>query len=127
MKKFLSLLLIVSLLFPQEICEGECYTDEEAQNIELYITELEQKDSVNINLIKNLKEQIELYEKWHTNDSLWITLQKEKIALLDERIDLYKDLVKEVEPNWYENKWIWFGLGTVATATSINLASKVIK
>ena len=45
MKKFLSILLIFSFLFPQEICEGQCYTDEEAQNIELYITGLEQNSS----------------------------------------------------------------------------------
>ena len=35
MNKLISFLLIFSLLFPQEVCEGECYTDEEAQNIEL--------------------------------------------------------------------------------------------
>ncbi len=52
MNKLISFLLIFSLLFPQEVCEGECYTDEEAQNIELYITELEQKDSQNSKIIK---------------------------------------------------------------------------
>ena len=49
MNKLISFLLIFSLLFPQEVCEGQCYTDEEARNIELYITELEQnggKDSL---------------------------------------------------------------------------------
>ena len=44
MRKLLSILLIISFLFPQEPCDGECYTDEEAQNIEAYITELEHKD-----------------------------------------------------------------------------------
>ena len=61
MNKLISFFLIFSLLFPQEVCEGECYTDEEAQNIELYITELEQKDGNNSKIINNLNEQIQLY------------------------------------------------------------------
>ena len=27
---------------------------------------------------------------------------------------------------WYENKWIWFGLGVVFTATSVKLAGEII-
>ena len=52
MKQFISFLLIFSLLFPQEVCEGQCYTDEEAQNIELYITELEQKNGSDSLIVK---------------------------------------------------------------------------
>ena len=58
MNKLISFLLIFSLLFPQEVCEGECYTDEEAQNIELYIQELEQKDSINVKIIENTKKEL---------------------------------------------------------------------
>ena len=43
MKKFISFLLVFSFLFPQEPCEGERYTDEEVQNIGLYISKLEHK------------------------------------------------------------------------------------
>ena len=29
----------------------------------------------------------------------------------------FKDkLIKEVTPKWYENKWLWFGMGVVGTA-----------
>ena len=58
MRKFLTVLLIFSFLFPQEPCDGECYTDEEARNIEAYITELEQKNTSNSLIVKNLEEQI---------------------------------------------------------------------
>ena len=122
MKIILLILIMFSFLIPQDPCVGECFSDEEVQNIELHITTLEQSDSLNVLEITNLKEQIELYQKWHQNDSLWISLQTEKISLLDERIILYKDLVKEVEPKWYDNKWLWFGMGIVLTTQSIKLA-----
>ena len=125
MNRFLSILLICSFLIPQEPCVGECFSDEEIQNIELHITELEQKDNLNTLEITNLKEQIELYNKWHENDSLWISLQNEKIQLLDERILLYKDLAKEVEPKWYENKWLYFFGGVIVTTQSIKLAGEL--
>ena len=125
MKRILSILIMCSFLIPQDPCVGECFSDEEVQNIELHITTLEQSDSLNVLEITNLKEQIDLYQKWHQNDSLWISLQKEKISLLDERILLYEDLVKVVEPKWYENKWLWFGLGIVTTSGAIHLAGQI--
>mgnify|MGYP001432790402 CR=1 FL=1 len=125
MNRFLSILLICSFLISQEPCVGECFSDEEIQNIELHITELEQTDNFNVLEITNLKEQIELYNKWHENDSLWISLQNEKIQLLDERILLYKDLAKAVEPKWYENKWLYFFGGVIVTTQSIKLAGEL--
>ena len=125
MKRILSILIMCSFLIPQDPCVGECFSDEEVQNIELHITTLEQSDSLNVLEITNLKEQIDLYQKWHQNDSLWISLQTQKIDLLDERILLYKDLVKEVEPKWYENKWLWFGFGVVLTTQSIKLTGEL--
>ena len=121
MNKLISFLLIFSLLFPQEVCEGECYTDEEAQNIELYIQELEQKDSINVKIIENLNSQIYMYIQKNENDSLWLDLQTQKIKLLDNRILLYNELVKEVEPKWYDNKYLWFFGGILITTQSIKL------
>ena len=34
--------------------------------------------------------------------------------------------LKEVKPKWYENKWLWFGLGVVCTAGSVKLAGEII-
>ena len=112
MKKFLSFLLIFSLLFPQEVCEGECYTDEEAQNIELYITELEQKDSSNDKIIKNLNEQIQLYIQQTQIDSGIIENYKEQITLQEE-------MIKEVKPKWHENKYLWYSMGIASMIVPI--------
>ena len=112
MNKLISFLLIFSLLFPQEVCEGECYTDEEAQNIELYITELEQKDSNNSKIINNLNEQIQLYIQQTEIDSGIIENYKEQLAIQE-------DMIKTIKPAWHENKYLWFSMGIVSMIVPI--------
>ena len=107
MKKFLSFLLIFSLLFPQEVCEGECYTDEEAQNIELYITELEQNGSRDSLIINNLNEQLQLYLQQSEIDSTIVENYKEQLRLNE-------DLIKELKPKWYDNKYLWYSMGVAS-------------
>ena len=112
MNKLVSFLLIFSLLFPQEVCEGECYTDEEAQNIELYITELEQKSSSDSLIIGNLQEQIQLYLQQTNIDS---TIIENYI----EQLKLKEDLIKELKPAWYDNKYLWYSMGVVSMIVPI--------
>ena len=112
MNKLISLLLIFSLLFPQEVCEGECYTDEEAQNIELYITELEQKDSNNSKIINNLNEQIQLYIQQTKIDSGIIENYKEQLAIQEE-------MIKTIKPAWYDNKYLWYSMGIASMIVPI--------
>ena len=112
MNKLISFLLIFSLLFPQEVCEGECYTDEEAQNIELYITELEQKDSNNSKIINNLNEQIQVYIQQTEIDSGIIENYKEQLAIQEDMIDTIK-------PAWYDNKYLWYSMGIASMIVPI--------
>ena len=112
MNKLISFLLIFSLLFPQEVCEGECYTDEEAQNIELYITELEQKSGSDSLIIVNLQEQIQLYLQQTNIDSTIIENYIEQLALQEE-------LMKELKPKWHENKYLWYSMGIVSMIVPI--------
>ena len=99
-------------MFPQEVCEGECYTDEEAQNIELYITELEQKDSNNSKIINNLNEQIQLYIQQTEIDSGIIENYKEQLAIQEE-------MIKTIKPAWYDNKYLWYSMGIVSMIVPI--------
>ena len=127
MNKFLSLLLIFSFLFPQAVVEEEeCFTEQEIQEIELHISTLEQSDSLNVIEIDKLKEMIKLYEEKDKNNKIWLDLQFRKTKLLDEQIKLYDDLVKQVKPKWYENKWLWFTIGVVTTAGTLKLASDIV-
>ena len=112
MNKLISFLLIFSLLFPQEVCEGECYTDEEAQNIELYITELKQKDGNNSKIINNLNEQIQLYIQQTEIDSGIIENYKEQLAIQE-------DMIKTIKPAWHENKYLWFSMGIASMIVPI--------
>ena len=112
MNKLISFLLIFSLLFPQEVCEGECYTDEEAQNIELYITELEQNGSRDSLIINNLNEQLQLYLQQSEIDSTIVENYKEQLRLNE-------DLIKELKPKWHENKYLWFSMGIASMIVPI--------
>ena len=112
MNKLISFLLIFSLLFPQEVCEGECYTDEEAQNIELYITELEQKSSSDSLIIGNLQEQIQLYLQQTNIDSTIIENYIEQLRIKDE-------MIKTIKPKWYDNKYLWYSLGVASMIVPI--------
>ncbi len=118
MNKLISFLLIFSLLHPQEVCDGECYTDEEAQNIELYITELEQKSSSDSLVIGNLQEQIQLYLQQTNIDS---TIIENYI----EQLKLKEDYIKELKPKWYDNKYLWFFGGMIITSGSVFLAGQI--
>jgi len=127
MKKIILYLLVsISFIASQELCEGTCLSEEETINITNSIKELEFKDSKNTEIISNLNGQIKLYIEQHANDSLLILLNEKKSILLNERIKLYNELVKEVKPKWYENKWLWFTLGVVTTAGTLKLASDIV-
>jgi hypothetical protein len=110
----------------QEPCEGTCLSEEETINITNSLKELEFKDSTNTTIISNLNDQVKLYMEQHANDSLLISLNEKKSLLLNDKIKLYNELVKEVKPKWYENKWLWFTIGVVATAGSVKLAGELV-
>ena len=128
MKRILfCLLLSVTLIISQEPCEGTCLSEEQTINITNSLKELEFKDSTNTEIISNLKGQIKLYIEQHANDSLLISLNKHKSVLLNDKIKLYDELVKQVKPKWYENKWLWFTLGAITTAGTLKLASDIVE
>ena len=93
-----------------DVCEGTCYTDEEVINIEAYIQQLEIDKEYCIRTRDNM--QIEL-NQWYVQDSTYQSLIKE----MEYTIELRDKLIKEVTPKWWENKWIWFGLGVVGMGT----------
>ena len=127
MKRFIYCLLIsLTILMSQEPCEGTCLSDEQTVNITNSLKELEHKDSTNTLIIGNLNDQIKLYIEQHANDSLLISLNKEKSLLLNDRIKLYDELIKEVKPKWYENKWLWFTIGVLTTTVTLKVASDVV-
>ena len=91
-------------------CVGTCYTDEEVINIESFIQQLEIDKEHCIKLKDNM--QLEL-NQWYVQDSTYQALIKD----MEHTIELRDKLIKEVTPKWWENKWIWFGMGVVGMGT----------
>ena len=126
MKRFIYCLLIsLTFLMSQEPCEGTCLSEEETINITNSLKEFEFKDSTNTIIISNLNDQVKLYMEQHANDSLLISLNERKSILLNDKIKLYDELIKEVKPKWYENKWLWFTIGIFTTAGAVHLAGQI--
>ena len=93
-----------------DVCKGTCYTDEEVINIEAFIQSLENEKEYLQAVNKN--QQLEL-NQWYVQDSTYTALIKD----MEHTIELRDKLIKEVTPKWWENKWLWFGLGVVGMGT----------
>ncbi len=100
-KKYLILSIIFSLIYPQKVYT---FTEEEVKSLFSSIKELERQDSINNIIINNLESQLKNTEVITKNDSLIIIELETQLKLKD-------DLIKEVTPKWYENKYLWFGYG----------------
>ena len=100
-KKLFILSIVFSLIFPQKVYN---FTEEEVKSLFSSIKELERQDSLNIEIQSKLESQIKNYKLITFNDSLMI-------FQLENQLKLKNDLIKEVTPKWYENKYLWFGYG----------------
>ena len=94
----------------EPVCEGTCYTDEEVINIEAFIQSLENDKEYLTKLNENMTLEL---NQWNIQDSTYQALIKD----MEHTIDLRDKLIKEVTPKWWENKWIWFGMGVVGMGT----------
>ncbi len=105
MRKFL-ILLFLSIGLSQTT-----FTDEEVKTLENQFLQLEfQVDSLS------------------TQDSLKtveIDLLEQKISLLEEDLAITEKKAKLVKPSWYENKWLYFGYGTVLSYAVTTLINQV--
>jgi hypothetical protein len=115
LKKVISVLLVVSMLFSNV---EYCFTDEEVTNIFNGIHELEYKDSINVEIQITLESQIKDYELFILNDSTIISNIEYQLELKDE-------LIEEITPEWYEHRYLWFGFGVVSILIPIWLIGKV--
>ena len=94
--KQIILLLLLSVSLSQVTL-----TDEQAKNI--------------TNNIKELQIQVDSLSTQDSLKTLEIELLNDKIAMRNELLELTETKVKLVKPSWYENKWLYFGYGSVLT------------
>jgi hypothetical protein len=123
MKKLILILLLClpGLLFSQT----HTFTDKEVVEMDSLFQVYEQKDSLQKKEINLLNTQITNYKTLHVQDSLQIAFMNEKTDLLNQRIDLYMDLTKELRPKWYNKPVIHFFLGAATIVTASWVVSNV--
>ena len=109
MKTILIILLTIGLIFPQTTYE---FTEEEVKSLYSSIQELENTDSTNQKIIKNLNEQIYMYIQQTEIDS---TIIENYI----EQLKLKEDYIKELKPKWYDNKYLWYSMGIASMIVPI--------
>ena len=108
-KKLVLILLIVSILLPQQVYE---FTEEEVKSLYSSIQELEYADSTNQKIIENLNEQIYIYIQQTEIDSTIIENYKEQLQIKDE-------MIKTIKPKWYDNKYLWYSMGIASMIVPI--------
>ena len=96
------------------------FTKEEVISMDSLFQVYEQKDSIDQVEIGLLETQIDNYKRLNHQDSIHILFLDEKITLLDERIIMYQDLTKQLEPKWYNAPKLHFFLGMVSTVVIIH-------
>ena len=120
------LVLILLLLTPvRAFTQTHTFTDKEVVEIDSLFQVYEQNDSLQEIEITLLKTQIINYTMLRTQDSLHIAFMGEKTDLLNQRIDLYMDLTKELRPKWYNKPAIHFFLGAATIITSSWVVSNI--
>ena len=115
MKKLILILLLFTPVWV--LSQTHTFTEQEVVEMDSLFQVYEQNDSlqkIEINLLKN---QIKNYKNLHTQDSLHISFMGEKTDLLNQRINLYIDLTKELRPKWYNKPAIHFFLGAATIVT----------
>ena len=119
------LILILLLLTPVWVLGQTTFTDKEVVKMDSLFQVYEQNDSLQKIQINLLNTQITNYKTLHVQDSLQIAFMGEKTDLLNQRIDLYMDLTKELRPKWYNKPVIHFFLGAATIVTASWVVSNV--
>ena len=133
MKNLLTILLL-TFIFTQEpilneevgtpcpecppVCEGTCLSEEETKGLFDNIKELQFDLEKSKEIRENLKFQIEDCDQI-------IMDYDEGMRLCERQIKIKEDMIKTIKPKWYENRYLWFGLGVFFTSGTVYLAGQL--
>lgn len=126
MKTLLVILLFPIVIFSQSVPDT-CFTEQELNDISNTIDSLWQVDDINNEIIVKQKQLIAKQKSIMYLDSIQIVLQQQQVTLLQKNIDLYVEREKRLQPKWYDNKNIWFGLGIFTSLGSGILINEILK
>ena len=88
-------------------------SQEEMLGIANNIKELQHSDSMKTVQIGIYDELVKELESRIETDSLILVKKDEQISLLKERDKVNEKMVKLVKSKWYENQYLWLGIGFV--------------
>ena len=94
------------------------FTTEEVIKLDSTIQAQEQTIKIQKEKIQILQSQLFNYKLLQQQDSIHIGLLNQNVVLLNDRINLYIDLNKELRPKWYNKPVVHFFLGAVTITTS---------
>ena len=123
MKKLILILLLFAPVWA--FTQTHTFTEKEVIEMDSLFQVYEQNDSLQKLEINLLKTQLTNYKTLHVQDSLHIAFMNEKTNLLNQRIDLYIDLTKELSPKWYNKPVVHFFLGAATIVTASWVVSNV--
>ena len=98
-----------------------CFTVDEIKNIYYEIKYLRKNDSICDSIIIEHNNQKQMYTKILYLDSIKYDNQLKISNILEQNNLILKDRVKELEPKWYQDKALWFGLGVILTLVGQSL------
>ena len=107
LKYLLPLLLLVPLIGQVTLSQ------EEMLGIANNIKELQHSDSMKTVSLEICDELIKEMEQSMRVDSLILVAKNSQIVLLKARDEANEKMVKLVEPKWYENQYLWLGIGFI--------------
>jgi len=120
------LILILFLILPLlGFSQDHIFTEKEVIKLDSLFQVYEQTDSIQKIEINLLNKQLFNYNTLHQQDSIHLIYLGGSITLLNERIDLYIDLTKELKPKWYKKPAIHFFLGMTTIVASSWVVSNI--
>lgn len=123
--KWLLIILFPVFSFSQEI--DTCFTVAELEDISYTIDSLNYRDSLNEQIISELKEIIKHQEIIINSDSLLLEYSRQQTELLKNNILYLHKQLEYREPKWYNNKTIYFIGGILTTALTSKFIIEVTK
>ena len=124
MKRLILSLTLIGLLFSQD--KTYTFTEEEVVNMGNKVKGLEQTVENQSEQLGIYSELMKKYENQTQIDSMLISFKTQQVNILKDREVLYEKQIKLIKPKWYENKWLYFTFGVIATSASIKLAGEIV-
>jgi len=116
--------VMLTMTIPAQ-AQNHVFTEQQVVEMDSLFQVYEQTDSIQKIEINLLNTQLLNYQTLSKQDSLHLIYLEQNIVFLNERIDLYKDLNKELRPKWYKKPIVHFILGAATIVTSSWVVSNI--